>query len=220
MKPSPVLSSFKNAWFIKFFLAPDIGGCKRNIHSCTPDRDFRCFYPCEIFLSHTPIPVLAKDKKQTATRWPHAIRDVIVILKWCHNVTFQRIQKFLEAFFKFSNINDLLSGEQEKNPLFLWGWDRKIRPLQSPIVITRQASWCQTAILGTDFSIPSSHSWKIFIVKPVLKGTATLMITMFYMKDLNKPWVLIPVSSKSVEKRRSYGCLNICKWTVKEAATL
>ena len=24
--------------------------------SRTPDRDFRCFYPCEIFLSHTPIP--------------------------------------------------------------------------------------------------------------------------------------------------------------------
>ena len=26
----------------------------------------------------------------------------------------------------------------------------------------------------------------------MLKGTATLMITMFYMKDLNKPWILIP----------------------------
>ena len=29
-----------------------------------------------------------------------------------------------------------------------------------------------------------------------LKGTATLIITMFYMKDLNKPWTLILVSSK------------------------
>ena len=28
-----------------------------------------------------------------------------------------------------------------------------------------------------------------------LKGTATLMITVFDMKDLNKPWILIPVSS-------------------------
>ena len=36
---------------------------------------------------------------------------------------------------------------------------------------------------------------------------------MFYMKDLNKPSILIPVSSKSVEKRRSCGRLNICKWT-------
>ena len=42
-----------------------------------------------------------------------------------------------------------------------------------------------------------------------IKGTATLVITMFYMKDLNNPWILIPVSSKSIEK-----------WTVMEAAIL
>ena len=36
-----------------------------------------------------------------------------------------------------------------------------------------------------------------------LKGTATLMISMLYTKDLNKPCILIPVSSKSVDKRRS-----------------
>ena len=41
-----------------------------------------------------------------------------------------------------------------------------------------------------------------------------------YMKDLNKPWMLIPVSSKSVEKLRSCRRLNICKWTVMEAAIL
>ena len=39
--------------------------------SRTPDLDFRCFYPCEIFLSHTPIPALGKDKKRTAARWPY-----------------------------------------------------------------------------------------------------------------------------------------------------
>ena len=44
----------------------------------------------------------------------------------------------------------------------------------------------------------------------LLKGTATLTITMFYMKDLNKPWILVPVSSKSVEKLRSCRRLNIC----------
>ena len=54
----------------------------------------------------------------------------------------------------------------------------------------------------------------------VLKGTATLMVTMFYMKDLNKPSILILVSSKSVEKHKSCGHLNICKWTVMEAAIL
>ena len=53
-----------------------------------------------------------------------------------------------------------------------------------------------------------------------LKGTATLKVTMFYMKDLNNPRILIPVSSKSVEKRRNCGRLNICKWTVMGAAIL
>ena len=53
-----------------------------------------------------------------------------------------------------------------------------------------------------------------------LKGTATLMIIMFYMKDLNIPLILIPVSSQSVEKCGSCGRLNICKWTVMEAAIL
>ena len=53
-----------------------------------------------------------------------------------------------------------------------------------------------------------------------LKGTATLMISMFHMKELSEPRVLIPVSSKSVENYGSYGRLNICKWTLMEAAIL
>ena len=53
-----------------------------------------------------------------------------------------------------------------------------------------------------------------------LKGTAILMITMFDMKDLNKPRILKPVSSKSVEKCRSCEHLNICNWTVIEVAIL
>ena len=43
------------------------------------------FYPCEIILSHIPVPARGKDKKQTATRKLHAdhtlIPDVIVMLK-------------------------------------------------------------------------------------------------------------------------------------------
>ena len=45
---------------------------------------------------------------------------------------------------------------------------------------------------------------KIHVGK-ALKGTATLTITTFYMKDLNKPWILIPVSSKSGEKLKVAG---------------
>ena len=53
--------------------------------SRTPDRDFRCFNPCGVFLSHTPVPALGKDKNRTGARRPHAgctwISDVIVMLK-------------------------------------------------------------------------------------------------------------------------------------------
>ena len=41
-----------------------------------------------------------------------------------------------------------------------------------------------------------------------------------YKKELYKSCILIPVLSKSVEKLGSCGCLNICKWTVMEAAIL
>ena len=44
-----------------------------------------------------------------------------------------------------------------------------------------------------------------------LKGTATLMISVFYVIELSEQWILIPASSKSVEKYGSYGRLNICK---------
>ena len=54
------------------------------------------------------------------------------------------------------------------------------------------------------------------ITTKYLKGTAT----MFYMKALNEPSILIPVSSKSVEKCVSCWRLNIWKWTVMEAAIL
>ena len=59
-----------------------------------------------------------------------------------------------------------------------------------------------------------------FIILVHLKGTATLVIRMFNVNELSEPWSLIPVSSKSVGKCGSYGRLNICKWTVMEAAIL
>ena len=73
--------------------------------SCTTDQDFHCFNQCGIFLSHTPVPALGKDKNRTAARRPHAgcttISDVIVILKWRRHVALQRIQDFLEDFIMF-----------------------------------------------------------------------------------------------------------------------
>ena len=62
----------------------------RILYFRTPDQDFPCFYPCEIILSHTPVPALGKDKKWIAACHPHAGRtsicDVIVMLKWHHHV--------------------------------------------------------------------------------------------------------------------------------------
>ena len=41
-------------------------------------------------------------------------------------------------------------------------------------------------------------------IEYTLKETATLMTSMFYKKGLYKPWMLIPVLSKSVQKCGSW----------------
>ena len=41
-----------------------------------------------------------------------------------------------------------------------------------------------------------------------------------FMEDLNTLCILIPVSSQSVEKPGTCGRLNICNWTLMEAAIL
>ena len=46
----------------------------------------------------------------------------------------------------------------------------------------------------------------------ILKGTATLMISMSYQKELYEPCLFIQVSSKSVEKWGSYGHLMNSIW--------
>ena len=55
------------------------------LYSCTPDRDFRCFYSCAIILSNTPVPAKRIDTKRIVASRRHAgrtsIRDVIVVLK-------------------------------------------------------------------------------------------------------------------------------------------
>ena len=56
------------------------------------------------------------------------------------------------------------------------------------------------------------HFCIIFCAIGILKGTATLMISMFYQKLLHEPWILIQVSSTSVEKWASYGHLKNSIW--------
>ena len=54
--------------------------------------------------------------------------------------TSPRIQDFLEALFMFfQHKMRYLVVYKKSNQLFLSGWDRKISPLRSPCVITRQS---------------------------------------------------------------------------------
>ena len=76
--------------------------------------------------------------------------DVIIVIMW----------NCILAYLGTSG--SLKSDEQENESIIRVRVDRRIRPSGSPCVITRQASWCQTAILGTDFSILPSHSWYIY----------------------------------------------------------
>ena len=53
----------------------------------------------------------------------------------------------------------------------------------------------------------------MFVIRIIqLKGTATLITSMLYLKELYEPWILIQVSSKSVEKWASYGHLKNSIW--------
>ena len=89
--------------------------------SRTPDRYFRCFYPCEIFISHKLIPALRKDKKRTAARWLHVelLRHCYVkMTSTCHISAYSGFSGSLFHVF-VSNIKRGFSGEQENDPLFV-----------------------------------------------------------------------------------------------------
>ena len=62
-------------------------------------------------------------------------------------------------------------------------------------------------------------SYSVLLVH-VFKGDRNPNDKFVYKKELNKPRISIPVLSESDEKWGSCGCLNICKWTVMEAAIL
>ena len=57
-----------------------------------------------------------------------------------------------------------------------------------------------------------SHPDKKYRIPAILKGTATLMISMYYQKEIYDPLILIQVSSKSVQRWASYGHLKNSIW--------
>ena len=74
--------------------------------------------------------------------------DIIILSKWRHHV--------IKRLPDLMNKNAEFKCEQENKYIFVWGWDRKVCPSDSPFVITPQASWCQKMNLRTDFPIPPS----------------------------------------------------------------
>ena len=149
-----------------------------------------------------------------ALRWPHVYpwRNCNVkMTSPCHiYVTSQHIQDFLEFLFSyFSNIKleIYLVVSKKKNPLFVWEWDRKIPPSWSPIVITEQASWCQSVILGTDFlSNPHmyTHDGFLFMMDSYFRTFTVLPLNLEYMFLFLTCWKFI--------QRDRYCCLFRCHY--------
>ena len=135
----------------------------RRDFSRTPARDFCFFLP--ISISHTRTSS-GKYKKRTAASWPHIVlwrHCNVKMTSPCRNTFISGFSGSLfHVFFQYKMRYLVVS--KKKNPLFVWGWDSKICPAQSPIVITLLASWWQSVNLGTEFSIPPSHSWWILIL--------------------------------------------------------
>ena len=89
-----------------------------------PYQDFRCFYPCEIILSHIPVP--GRGKKRTAARRPHAGRTSIRGVFEMFKLRFSANSGFSGFFFHvFQYEMRYLGVSKKKNLLFVWGWDRK-----------------------------------------------------------------------------------------------
>ena len=58
------------------------------------------------------------------------------------------------------------------------------------------------------------------VLDVIIKGNSNPNDKYVYKKELYNPCILIPVLSKSIETLGSCGRLNICKWTVMDAAIL
>ena len=126
------------------------------------------------FLTY-PVPACGKDTNWTVAR--RKISDVIGTLKCRHHVNSHLI---MWAFFKHKMRNLMVS--KKKTPLFVWEGDRKIHPSRFPIVITRQASWSQTVVLGTDF-LSHPHTQDILYKREL---ACDCDISLFYCQHVSR----------------------------------
>ena len=83
--------------------------------------------------------------------------------------------------------------------------------------LLKRLCWSQaskTGFVDVFTQLLPEHAWKYYLPKIIfrLKGTATLMISMFHQKELYKPWPLIQIWPILVEKWASYGHLKNSIW--------
>ena len=125
------------------------------IDSRTHDRDSRCFILSYLTYPYQPEGKIKTNDRTSAARLSH-------FDPWRHDNVKTKSPSRISTnsgfsgshFSFFCNIKcGTLWWATQNNPLIVREWNRKIRPSRSPFVITRQASWCQSVILETDFSI-------------------------------------------------------------------
>ena len=81
-----------------------------------------------LFISQT-VPALEKNENELPHVGRTSVRDVLWIMKWRHHIAYECIHDFLEVFLMFFQFKmRYLVVNKKKNPLFVWGWDKKIYP--------------------------------------------------------------------------------------------
>ena len=139
----------------------------------------------------------------SAIQWSYwNSRDIVV--KWhhcCKNMTSsyvasQRIQELLGAF---SNMKmRCLMMSKKKNPLVVWGWDRRSIPRDH-----RLSSHCTSLVMlhedshKTDFPITSPHSWWILH----FKFDGNWMSDCFVLSETN--WLILFAITKCLSESTS-----------------
>ena len=105
-------------------------------------------------ISHTHTSPWEWQKTNSRT----SICNIIVMLKLCHHVTSQPIQGFLEVFFMFFQYKmQYLVVNKKKNPLFEWGWDRKIHPSRPLSSLSKPYDANRWSVRWIFLSYPHTH---------------------------------------------------------------
>ena len=88
--------------------------------------------------------------------------EALASLNLSRNSLKEKVLLYSKFYFENQVIN--LKMCKKKYLSCVYDMDRKIRHTELLFGITRQASWCRSVTLVTDFSIHTMHPWKILII--------------------------------------------------------